>query len=106
MAEKMCLYQVDHPEYGKTTTPAKDDGGAVKEAANTWGVAFREIAGDCKVTKLGSALRPSCKRCHGEYGQPGDPSAYCPECEKALEAERRLRPRFRREDRRVAGERG
>lgn len=101
------LCQVEHPEHGMVTVPADDNAGAVMAAATAWDVPFREIAGDCRVTIQGSALRPRCKRCHSEYGQPGDPGAYCPACLDILGRQRREAERYAkttRRDRRIREE--
>lgn len=88
------LCQVEHPEHSTVTVTADDNAGAVMEASKTWDVPFREIAGDCRITVLGSALLPRCRRCHSEFGSPGDPNDYCPACLELMDRQKRETVRY------------
>lgn len=103
---KLWRFEVCHPDYGTAIVTSVGPESATNAAAKAWGAPWREIAGYCRVTKLGTAAKPRCRRCYKEFGEAGDTTAYCMDCQKIMEAERRTRPRFRREDRRDGGERG
>jgi len=96
------LFEVEHPDYGRVMVQAVDSYGATVEAAKEWGVPedWGSLAGECRVKRLGVANRPTCRRCHSVYGEPGQPSALCPECLAAAERwdreMRRFRPRRRK----------
>lgn len=98
---KLWRFEVSHPDYGSTIVTSVGPDSATNAAAKEWDAPWREIAGYCRVTKLGSAAKPRCRRCYKEFGEPGDAAAYCMDCQKVMEAERRTRPRFFREDRRA-----
>ncbi len=99
-------FEVWHPEYGARIVQGADKADAVKAAAVWWCAKWQTIAGDCRVTKLGTAARPRCRRCHREYGEAGAPAALCPECIALEERHRRDAAWYRpqREDRRVASD--
>lgn len=101
MGAKIFRFQVEHHEYGKTIVESIGPESATQAAAKVWEAPWREIAGWCKVTKLGTAARPRCKRCGKEYGAAGDPAAYCPDCLSALEYQRRERHQIKGPDRRA-----
>ncbi len=91
---KLWRFEVSHPDYGTTIVTSIGPDSATNAAAKEWEAPWREIAGYCRVTKLGSAAKPRCRRCHKEFGQPGDATAYCPACEAAMEAYRRDSARY------------
>lgn len=96
MAAKLYRYEVYHPDYGTMVVEDISPQGATNKAAKVWDAPWREIAGYCRVTKLGTAKRPRCRSCGAEFGEPGDVTAYCPTCLRAQELaarERRMRPR-------------
>ena len=96
---KLYRFEVSHPDYGTVIVTSIGPDSATNEAAKVWGVPWREVAGYCRVTKLGTAARPRCRRCHSEYGQPGDPKAYCPACLDILDRRRREADRYAAENR-------
>ena len=98
---KLWHFEVSHPEYGSTIVTSVGPDSAINAALIHWGASWKENAGYCNATKLGSAAKPRCRRCHKEFGEPGDATAYCMDCQKVMEAERRMKPRFFREDRRA-----
>lgn len=98
---KLYRFEVHHPDYGSTIVTSIGPDSATNEAAKVWDAPWREIAGYCRVTRLGTADKPRCRRCYKEFGEPGDTTAYCMDCQKIMEAERRRKPRFFREDRRA-----
>lgn len=91
---KLFSFEVSHPEHGTVQVVSVGPDSATAAAAKVWDVPWREIAGYCRVTKLGSAAKPRCRRCHSEYGQPGEPKAYCPTCLEILDRQRRERDRY------------
>lgn len=101
MGAKVYRFQVEHHEYGSTIVESIAPESATMAAAKKWEAPWKEIAGYCKVTKLGTADKPRCKMCHKEYGTAGDPAAYCPDCLVALEIRRRDMARLRTPDRRA-----
>lgn len=88
------LYDVDHPEYGRIRVEAISAETAINAAIKRWGGEWKKDAAYCRAVWIGSAMRPRCKRCHSEYGQPGDPSAYCPACLEILDQRRREAGRY------------
>lgn len=101
MNAKIFRFEVEHPDYGTVIVESIGEDSATMEAAKEWDATWAKIAGWCRVRKLGTARKPRCRRCQREFWEAGSQAAYCPECERAMEMERRRRPRFRREDRRV-----
>lgn len=93
MAAKLYRYEVSHPEYGTTIVSHISEAGATQAAADVWGAPWAKIAGYCSVKKLGTAAKPRCKRCHKEFGAPGDVTPYCSDCLRAMEADRQRRKR-------------
>ena len=98
---KLWRFEVWHPEYGTAVVESIGPDSATAAAAKTWGAPWREIAGYCRVTKLGTAKRPRCRNCFREFGEPGFTAAYCPECERAMELRRREMRYVRSGDRRA-----
>ena len=105
---KVWRYEVSHPEHGTTVVESVGPESAVMAACKRWGEDWGSTAGYCRCTKLGTAAKPRCKRCHKEYGEAGEPSALCPDCLEIEERYRRDRGRFLAErgrvDRRVSDE--
>lgn len=93
-------YEVSHPEYGTVVVPAIGPDTATLAAAEKWGAVWRFIAGECTVHKGGPCARPRCRRCGGEFGEPGGVGVYCPSCE-AADARYRAELRRVRSTRRV-----
>lgn len=87
-------YEVSYAGYPVVQVNARDRQEATVKAANIWNVSWREIAGDCDVTFVGTAAKPRCGRCHNEFGEAGDIKAYCPRCLEEMDRERRERARF------------
>ncbi len=94
MSATLYLYEVTHPEYGTAIVEHISPDGAINKALKDWGGSWREDAAYCRARKLGKAAKPRCRRCHREYGQPGDPAGLCPECQRAAEQYRRDASRF------------
>ena len=101
MAAKLYCYEVTHHEYGTVVVEAISPETATVQAAKKWDVSWNEVAGECRTRRLGTAAKPRCRRCYNEFGEPGDVRAYCNDCLKIMEAEKRMRPQFGREDRRA-----
>ena len=94
MRDVLFRYKVRCAGYPVVQVNARDRQEATVKAANIWNVSWREIAGDCDVTFMGAADKPRCRRCHKEFGKPGDITAYCPACLELIDRERRERARF------------
>ena len=91
---KLYRFEVSHPDYGTTIVTSVGPESATNAAAKVWDAPWREIAGWCRVTKLGTADKPRCRRCHGEYGVPGEAPGYCPACLDILTRQRREAARY------------
>lgn len=100
MSAKLKLYEVTHPELGKVVVNGTRKENAIKTALEGWGANFRQEAGYCDAREIGTAAKPRCRRCHSEFGEPGDTTAYCRSCQEIIDRERREAARFRRRDRR------
>lgn len=94
MSAKMYRYEVTHPEFGTVVVNAISEATAVQAALKYWGEDWRLEAGYCHARKLGTAAKPRCRRCHREFGEPGDTTAYCPECLRIMDQNRREAVRF------------
>ena len=101
MAAKLYCYEVTHHEYGTVVVEAISTETATVQAAKKWDVPWKEIAGYCQVRRLGTAAKPRCRRCHNEFGEPGDVKAYCPACLDLMERLRREQINRRGPDRRA-----
>lgn len=101
MGAQIYRFEVHHPDFGTTIVESIGPESATQAAARKWNAEWREIAGYCGVRKLGKADKPRCRRCGKEFGEPGSPGAYCPDCVAILEQQRRERNRIRGTDRRA-----
>lgn len=90
----LFCYEVSCAGYPTVRVNARDRQEATVKAANAWNVSWREIAGDCDVTFMGTAAKPRCRRCHNEFGEAGDVTAHCPACLELMDRERREARRF------------
>ena len=87
-------YEGTHPQRGRTEVDSIGRESAIAAALREWGGDWKTEAGQCWAQELGTARKPRCRRCHGEFGQPGDPAAYCPACEEILARQRREAERY------------
>ena len=96
------LYEVSHPDYPTVTVPSIGPDSATVAAARAWGVPelWGKIVAYCTVRKGGRADRPRCRKCHQEYGAPGQAPGKCPDCIRREEYFRRQMAERGREDRR------
>lgn len=101
MSAKMFRFKVTHPEFGEIIANGISPETAINAAIKSWGGDWRREAGYCKAVKLGTAAKPRCRSCHNEFGEPGDVTAYCPECLRRMEQRRREAARFGWKDRRA-----
>lgn len=92
--EVLFHYEVGCAGYPTVQVSARDWQEATVKAADVWNESWREIAGGCDVTFIGTAAKPRCRRCHKEFGEAGDITAYCPACLELMDRERRERARF------------
>lgn len=84
-------YLVSHPEFRAVEVTAEDPGAAIKAACEVWQAAteWTWLAGYCTVDKLGTARRPTCRRCYARFGRAGEADGLCPTCRRAEELHRR-----------------
>ncbi len=90
----LSCYEVSCAGYPTVRVNARDRQEATVKAADVWKESWREIAGGCDVTFMGTSAKPRCRRCHNEFGEAGDITAYCPRCLEEMDRERRERARF------------
>jgi len=101
MGAKLYRFEVTHHEYGTTIVESIGPESATNAAAKVWGAPWKEIAGWCRVVKLGTAKKPRCRKCGREYGEAGNPPSFCPDCLRAVTAQKRQIARIRSKDRRA-----
>lgn len=94
MSAKMYRYEVTHETYGTVVVNEISEETAIRAAIEKWGADWRADASWCHVKKLGTAAKPRCRRCHREFGEPGDVTAYCRSCLEIMDRERREAARF------------
>lgn len=94
MSAKLKLYEVTHPELGKSNAIGISEATAIQAAIKSWGADWRREAAYCHAREIGTAAKPRCRRCHREFGEPGDTTAYCPECLRIMDQNRREAARF------------
>lgn len=94
MSAKLYRYEVTHPEFGTVIVNAISEATAIQTAIRHWGLDWKADASWCRARKLGTAAKPRCRRCHNEFGEPGNITTYCPKCLQIMDQHRREAARF------------
>ena len=85
MAKPMRVWQIGHPEMGKTWVLAESWEQATVEAARGWGVPWGKVVAQMHCECSYRAAKHVCARCGRIFNGDG---ALCSACEQTLETER------------------